>query len=371
MNSDSNPSCQKRETFAKKLTSVLNQGALNLALAIGYKTGLLDAMDNMDGPFTPERLAENAGLDPRYVAEWLGIMVCGGIVEPAEEGGEVEQFVFPKEHGDLLARRAGSSNLGVYMQEIPLLTTCAMEPVLKGFYTGDGVSYDNYPRFQAFMGQLADAKHRQTLVDVFLPSVENGRMAEAMEKGIQVCDMGCAEGVALILMAEKWPASRFYGIDISREAIETARKNAHAKNLANIRFFCMDVTDSTAVKPMLGKMDYVTAFDAIHDQSRPMEALEAVFHLLKPGGRFSMVDIAAESRMTENREHAMGPFLYTVSLMHCMPVGKVENGAGLGMMWGKQKAVEMLKAAGFEDIRVREIPNDSFNLHYFCSKGIA
>ena len=64
----------------------------------------------------------------------------------------------------------------------------------------------------------------------------------------------------------------------------------------------------------------------------------------------------------------MGPFLYTVSLMHCMPVGLVGGGAGLGMMWGRQKAVQMLNEAGFKTVQVLDIPEDPFNLHFLCRK---
>ena len=66
--------------------------------------------------------------------------------------------------------------------------------------------------------------------------------------------------------------------------------------------------------------------------------------------------------------HPMGPFLYTVSLMHCMPVGRFGNGAGLGMMWGREQAVSLLGQAGFDSIDVIEMPHDPFNIHYFCRK---
>ena len=81
-----------------------------------------------------------------------------------------------------------------------------------------------------------------------------------------------------------------------------------------------------------------------------------------------MVDIAARTDLMENTDHPMGPFLYTVSLMHCMPVGLVDGGKGLGMMWGQEKAVQMLRKAGFQEVQVKAIPDDAFNLHYFCRK---
>jgi len=284
-----------------------------------------------------------------------------------EDNGE-DRFSLPREHADLITRRAGSANLGVYTQEIPLLTRCAMDEVLAGFRTGQGVGYGSYPRFQQFMGQLADAKHRDVLVGTFLPSVDNGAVVRAMEAGIRVCDLGCAEGVALTLMAAAFPQSTFVGLDISEEALEAARAAADAQGLNNISFVNQDAAAIGEAYGLAGGFDYVTAFDAIHDQTRPLAALRGVHALLKPGGAFSMVDIAAGSRLADNRDHPMGPFLYTVSLMHCMPVGLVDGGTGLGMMWGREKAVAMLQEAGFEQVTVAVIPEDAFNLHFFCRK---
>jgi hypothetical protein len=99
-----------------------------------------------------------------------------------------------------------------------------------------------------------------------------------------------------------------------------------------------------------------------------LEALRGAHHLLAPGGVFSMIDIAAETEPAQNLEHPMGPFLYTVSLMHCMPVGLANGGAGLGMMWGRQKALEMLAAAGFEQVTVVPMDHDPFNRHFFCRR---
>jgi len=285
-----------------------------------------------------------------------------------EEADGTERYRLPAAHADLLTRRADSGNLGVYTQEMPLLTATAMEAVIEGFTTGEGVPYERYPRFQRFMTELADAKHRRTLVPRFLPSVDGGRIVTALENGIRVCDLGCGEGTALLLMAEAFPASRFVGIDICPESIARGRQAARRGALANAEFVRLDAVAAADTPGMVEAFDYVTAFDAIHDQRRPLEALRAVRRMLRPGGAFSMVDIAADSRLAANRDHPMGPFLYTVSLMHCMPVGRVDGGAGLGMMWGRQRAVAMLEQAGFGRVDVAAIPDDGFNLHFFCRR---
>jgi len=169
-------------------------------------------------------------------------------------------------------------------------------------------------------------------------------------------------------MAQAFPASRFTGIDISAGALDTARADACKIGLTNVCFEQRDAADLCHPNDLSAHFDYITAFDAIHDQTRPLDALRGIHELLKQDGAFSMIDIAAESDIDGNRDHPMGAFLYTVSLMHCMPVGLMDGGAGLGMMWGRQLAERMLGQAGFGRVSVTEIPNDPFNLHFFCRK---
>ena len=82
-----------------------------------------------------------------------------------------------------------------------------------------------------------------------------------------------------------------------------------------------------------------------------------------------MQDMAASSKLEENLENPLGPTLYSISTMHCMTVSLAYNGEGLGTVWGRQKAEEMLKEAGFSGkIEVREVPGDIFNYYYIVHK---
>lgn len=358
----------EKAVFSQKMIAILNGGALNLAMAIGYRTGLFDVLAGLERPQPAAAIAASARLNQRYVREWLNVMATGGIIEltTSDHGGSL--YRLPVAHAAFLTRASGNRNLAVYTQEIPLLTTCALEPVMAGFKSGDGVPYDHYPAFQAFMTELSDAKHRDVLVDCFLPSVDDGRLVARLQQGMRVCDLGCGEGLAARLMARAYPRSRFLGLDVSPAAIETACQAAAAEGLENLTFEVRDAARLCEDEALRETCDYVLAFDAIHDQTRPLEALRGVHHLLAPGGVFSMIDIAAETEPAQNLDHPMGPFLYTVSLMHCMPVGLADGGAGLGMMWGRRKALEMLAAAGFEQVAVVPMDHDPFNRHFFCRR---
>lgn len=354
--------------FAQKMTDILNYGALNLAMGIGYKNRMFDVLDDLNHPATITEIAVASGLNRRYLKEWLGIMVMGRIIELSQTPDGENTYFLPPEHAAFLTRNAGNNNLGVYTQEIPLLTSCAMDAVNKGFQTGDGVSFSQYPDFQVFMGQLANAKHREVLIPEFLPSVDNGNLVKRLEEGIRVCDLGCGQGVALNLMAEAYPQSRFVGLDNHEQSVQTGRDEARAMKLSNVEYLVRDAAVIEGDDVCCETFDYICAFDAIHDQSHPLAALKGIHYMLAPGGFFSMIDIKAYSDLRDNLDHPMGAFLYTVSLMHCMPIGLTDNGTGLGMMWGREKAEAMLREAGFEHVEVLDMENDGFNLHYFCKK---
>jgi ubiquinone/menaquinone biosynthesis C-methylase UbiE len=358
---------QKQDEFMDMMTRVFNLGALNLALGLGYKLGLFEAMAKENEPLSCAELAGRAGVSPRYLREWLGVMTCGRVVELSRAADGAELYFLPREHAACLIR-GSKLNLGVYAQEIPLLTREAAVQVEKGFLSGQGVDYKHYPDFQDFMTELADAKHQETLVQTFLPSVDHGRLLEGLNAGIAVCDLGCGTGVAALLMARAFPNSRITGLDISAKAIQTAREEARNQGLANLEYELADASLLHADPAWGRRFDYITAFDAIHDQTRPHEALLSVRHLLKPGGLFSMIDIKAGSSHGANQDHPMGAFLYAVSLMHCMPVGLNDQGAGLGMMWGAQTAMKMLEDAGFARVELVDMPFDPFNQHYLCRR---
>ncbi len=205
--------------FSERINEILNHGALNLAMGIGYKNQIFDILEDLNKPTTVLEIASASGLHERYLKEWLGIMVTGKIIEISPVPDGEDTYVLPPEHASLLTRKAGSNNMGVYTQEIPLLTSCAMESVNRGFKTGEGIPFSRYPDFQKFMAELSDAKHQTVLVGKFLPSVDNGQLLSRLNDGIRVCDLGCGHGVAVNLMAGACPKSTFTGIDNHEEAI--------------------------------------------------------------------------------------------------------------------------------------------------------
>lgn len=71
---------EKGSRFVEKLLTKINHGALILVMSIGHRTGLYDALEKRETPATSAEIAETAGLNERYVCEWLGVMMTGQIV---------------------------------------------------------------------------------------------------------------------------------------------------------------------------------------------------------------------------------------------------------------------------------------------------
>jgi len=347
----------KAEAFAEQMMGCLTSGSLALLCSIGDQTGLFDTMAGLGWTTSPE-LATESDLDERYVREWLGGLVCGGVVDHDASNAT---YSLPAEHAAFLTSDAGPGNLARQLQFIPLLAGAEQE-VIEVFRHGGGVPYSSYPRFHQVMADVSSAVHDAALVDGVLPMVDG--LPARLGEGISVADVGCGRGRAVNLMARAFPASRFTGYDFSPEAIEAAKIEAKAWGLDNATFDVVDI----AAWDEPEAFDFVTAFDAVHDQAHPARVLDNVYRALKPGGTLLMVDINSSSHLDENRDHPFGPFIYTVSVMHCMTVSLALDGDGLGAAWGRQKAVGMLDDAGFSHIEVHEIEHDPVNVYFIARK---
>jgi SAM-dependent methyltransferase len=360
----------KAEAFAGRMLDVLNSSLLGLMISIGHQTHLFDIMSRLSSPSTSPEIAKAANLNERYVREWLGAMVTGKIVEynPA-----TSKYRLPPEHAAFLTKDAGIDNMAVFMQYISLLGDVEQK-VIECFRKGGGVPCSAFPRFQQLQAEDTARVFDARLIDQIVPLVDG--LGDRLKAGIDVLDVGCGQGHAINLMARTFPNSRFTGYDISKEGIETAREEAKQMGLTNVKFEVRNVASINEHE----KYDLITAFDVIHDQAQPAKVLNEIYNALRNkqeeeeggearAGIFLMQDMAASSKLEGNIENPLGPTLYSISTMHCMTVSLAYNGEGLGTVWGRQKAEEMLKEAGFsEKIEVREVPGDIFNYYYIVHK---
>jgi len=113
------------------------------------------------------------------------------------------------------------------------------------------------------------------------------------------------------------------------------------------------------------RFDLITAFDAVHDQHSPQQVLRRVRAALAPGGMFLMVDTKFSSDLAGNVGNPLAALCYAISLLYCVPVSLDGRGAGLGAMWGTERASQMLAEAGFGQVELLDSPRPQ-NCIYVC-----
>jgi 2-polyprenyl-3-methyl-5-hydroxy-6-metoxy-1,4-benzoquinol methylase len=282
-------------------------------------------------------------------------MTTAGFVE---HDPHAKTYSLPSEHASWLTRGA-PVNMAASTQFFAVLGG-AEDAVAEAFRHGKGVPYSAYNRFHEVMAEESAQTVVAGLDEHILPLA--GDFVDRLKAGIDVLDIGCGAGRALQHLASRFPNSHFVGFDFSDEAIAMAEREASEKRLSNISFEVRDL----AKLEEIAEFDLITSFDVIHDQAQPDRVLSNVRCALRPGGLFLMQDISCAGHHHHDRAHVLGPFLYTISCMHCMSVSLANGGPGLGATWGKAKALEMLGAAGFDDVVVETLPHDPMNYWFLA-----
>ena len=350
----------KADSFANRMIGALNEGAMCAMISIGHRTHLFDQLDGQ-APITSKELAQRSELNERYVREWLNAMVVAGVIDYTSE---TRRYSLPEEHAAYLTRRSTEGNFGVFAQYIPMMGTVE-DDVVECFKHGGGVPYEKFPRFHEVMAEDSGQTVLSSLEEHILPLIPG--LTEKLTKGIRVLDVGCGRGRALNLMAKLFPNSEFTGVDLSEEAISFATAEAQAKGLQNVRFIAKDLSDFQNDKEF-SRFDFITTFDAVHDQAKPLNVLKGIFAALKEDGVYLMQDIHASSEVQNNLDHPVGPLLYALSTSHCMTVSLAQDGEGLGTMWGRETATDYLHRAGFSRVSVEQLAHDFQNDYFIVQK---
>jgi SAM-dependent methyltransferase len=346
---------EKVEACAGQVLSIYAGASLSYMIDIGHRTGLFTAA--AAGPATSEELALRAGLTERYVREWLGAMVTGGLVD-YDPGNAT--YVLPPEHAACLTD--GPMNMATMAAFLTLLGK-HVHQVARCFHEGGGVPYAEYrPEFTDVMDAASRTIFDGHLIDGYLPLVPG--LTEQLEGGARIADVCCGTGHALVLLARRFPASTFVGFDLDDGAIARAQAEAAGAGLANVHFEAIDASRLDVAEAF----DVVMVFDALHDQVDPAAVLRRIVAVLKPGGLFLLKEPHAADSLEGNIGNPFAPVLYSCSVLHCLTISLAHDGAGIGTAFGEQLARELLGDAGFADVEVHPAPGDPADAIYVSRK---
>ncbi|MBM3345436.1 MAG: methyltransferase domain-containing protein [Betaproteobacteria bacterium] len=317
-------------------------GAMSAGLGyVGVKTGLFRAMAGK-GALTPAQVASAAGLQPRYVEEWLRGMASAGYLEhdPA-----TDSYRLPDEHAFMVASDETDHFMGGLFCMVPVLMRVAPR-VAEAFRTGGGVPFEEYGRdgIEA-LDLLNRGQYEQRFASHWLKSLPEA--TARLQAGASALDFGCGAGAVVLALARAFPRSRFTGIDRSGESVAAAeRALAAAADSAELALRVRFAAQALADFPAGEQFDFITACDCIHDLAAPVETLRQIRARLKPGGVLMVIEPKAANTV-EGNAHAIGTMYYGFSVFHCMTQSLAQGGPGLGTCMGPAHIGELMREAGF------------------------
>jgi 2-polyprenyl-3-methyl-5-hydroxy-6-metoxy-1,4-benzoquinol methylase len=343
----------KVDEFVGRVLTDTSAALTTLMAAIGDRLGLFKDLAS-NGPATSEAFASRTGVNERYAREWLGGMATAGYVEydPASRS-----FTLPPEHAPALAHEGGPFFFGGVHQMIPSLVGI-LDQVTESFRNGGGVPQS------AYGGHLWDGMERFTngwfenlLVQQWVAAMPE--VQAKLQRGVEVADVGCGRGRALIKLAQTFPNSRYVGYDVFGPSVEMAQANAKAAGVGRqVTFEKLD-----ASKGIPRQYDVITTFDVVHDAVDPLRLLRAIRQSLAPDGVYVCLDVNCSEKLEENAG-PLGAMFHGFSIFYCMTTSLANGGAGLGTVgFHEAKVRDMCAEAGFSSVRRLPLENPFNNVY--------
>jgi SAM-dependent methyltransferase len=325
-------------------------GSMTIGMAyIGVETGLFQAMAGK-GPMTPDEVAAPTGLQQRYVEEWLkGITTAGYL----DYDGGAGTFELPDEHSYLLASEGTDHFMGGLFYFAPVASRIVPR-VADVFRTGGGVKLSEFgPDCVAALDMINAGQYEQRLGSYWLAKLPE--VATRLEQGGRALDFGCGVGRVAMAIARAYPNCEVVGLDPDAESIRQARAAVEQAGLGEqVKF----VARSSADYSDSDGFDLIAACDCIHDFATPEKTLAEIRALLRPGGTLFVLEPRAGDRLEDN-VHSLGTVYYGFSLFHCMTQSLAEGGPGLGTCMGPAKTMDLLRSAGFSEVKPLDIKSQT------------
>jgi SAM-dependent methyltransferase len=346
---------ERVKQLAEQVFAILGGALTSAMIHLGDRLGLYRALAGA-GPLTSDELARKTGLHERWVREWLRGQATARLIDYAGDG----RFRLSPEAALVLADEDSPAFVAGGFCALPQ-QLAVLDRLPESFRTGIGLPYDAFgPEGTVGIERLLAPWFRTQLVPVALPALDG--VVAKLGAGVEVADVGCGAGVALLQMARVFPRSRFHGYEISKHALARAEENKRASGQPNVTFHDARVEPL----PADARFDFITTFDCLHDMAHPGPVMRSIRRALKDDGTWLIADINCKATFEENlADNPMAPMMYGFSVLCCMSSALSEpGGAGLGTL-GFHEAVarRMTADAGFTRFKQLELDNP-FNAYY-------
>lgn len=346
---------ERRDALVERLflASIASMDVLSVYL--GTRLGLYRALAER-GPLTPAELAESAGIHARYAREWLEQQAATGILDVNDPSAAADgrSYALPDGHDEALL---DEGSLNFIAPVAPLLVACtrALDDVVDAYRTGAGVPFARYGA-DLHEGQAAFTRpmFEQLLGQEWLPAITDIDARLRADPPARVADLACGEGHSSIAIAGAYPKVRVDGIDADAASIAAAQRHLTSSGVEDRVTF--HLRDAATLEPS-GDYQLVHIFESLHDMSYPVEVLRAARLLLADGGAVLVGDERVAETFTAPADD-LERFMYGFSVLHCLPVGMIGDGAaGTGTVMRPETVRRYAEAAGFSSVDILPIDN--------------
>jgi SAM-dependent methyltransferase len=349
---------ERRDALVERLL-LATVGAFDLVgVYLGERLGLYRVLAEQ-GPLTPAELAAAAGIHERYAREWLEQQAASSILE-AEQDGDGWRFGLPDGHSEALID-ATSLN---YVTPFSLFLVACVRPIdalLEAFRTGEGVPYADYGvDLHEGQGAFTRPMFSHLLAEEWIPTLPDVHERLLSDPPARIADVACGIGWSSIALARGYDKVNVDGIDLDEASIAAAERNVAGSGVEDrVTFHHRDAGDSQ----LRERYDLVTMFESLHDMSYPVDVLRSCRGLLAEGGTVLVGDErTAESFAPDASE--LERLYYGFSILHCLPVGMVgEGAAGTGTLMREHTVEDYARFAGFTSFEVAPIENDFWRFY--------
>jgi SAM-dependent methyltransferase len=207
---------------------------------------------------------------------------------------------------------------------------------------------DNLEATEAWNGPLFDIwiEYRDIVAEGLQEHGERALAANPPREGDRVLDIGCGLGDTTVRLASLVGASgHAHGVDVAERMIETAIEEAAEAGLENVSFAACDVE----VTKFDQTFDYAFSRMGTMFFANPVAALRNVREALAPGGPLNMV---VWRRKLDNEFMHRAEQVVAEYLEEPEESDVPRCGPGPFSMANADTVTDVLKAAGFEDIRL-------------------
>ncbi len=350
------------DALAEHIAQAVLGGLETLCIAIGDQLGLYAALQQI-GPATPAQLAARAGADTRYIREWLeqqamaAILIC----ENPEAAPDDRRFALPEGYAAVLTEPESLSGMAP-MAQIFAGIAAPFSHLLAAFRTGEGVPYADYGEHM-HIGQARSnrANFTHLLAQEWIAAMPDIAARLQSDPPARIADIGVGQGWSSIALAAAFPRAHVDGLDLDLASIAAARENAAAAGLSaeRVSFHLRDAGDPA----LAGQYDLALAIECIHDMPRPVEVLQAMRQLVGQGGTVLIVDERVQDHFTPNGD-AGERMMYAFSVLHCLPVGLVEQpSAGTGTVMRRDIFRGYAEAAGYSAVAELPVEHQTFRFY--------